>query len=164
MQLPGKIGTGIRYFSVRMANLSAVTGVCNGAPFSFQSGINSFRADSSIQAPDRVCPPIIIHHRSKHGIVWMITFITYFRGFFNHTNAHLFFLLIGELLQTNCSRQSSRSSSNNYNIHFIRLSFHVNSCNFKVDHSESTKGIDLHKTLTFPSWIFISGFHCVVCS
>ena len=54
-----KIGTGILPFSVSIANLSAVTGVLRGAPFSFQSGMSSSSADVSIQAPESVCPPIV---------------------------------------------------------------------------------------------------------
>ena len=52
-----RIGTGIRPVSDRMANLSSVTGVLSGAPFSFQSGISSFKAGGSRQAPDNVWPP-----------------------------------------------------------------------------------------------------------
>jgi hypothetical protein len=39
---------------VRIANLSAVTGVLRGAPFSFQSGINSSSATVSMHAPERI--------------------------------------------------------------------------------------------------------------
>jgi hypothetical protein len=51
---PGRIGTGILDVAVRILNLSVVTGVSRGAPFSFQSGINSFSATGSIQAPDNI--------------------------------------------------------------------------------------------------------------
>ena len=51
---PGRIGTGILEVSVSILNLSAVTGVVRGAPLSFQSGINSFSATGSIQAPDNI--------------------------------------------------------------------------------------------------------------
>ena len=54
-----KIGTGILPFSVRNANLSAVTGVLSGAPFSFQSGISSSSAVVSMQAPERIWPPTV---------------------------------------------------------------------------------------------------------
>src|SRR5689334_20063677 len=36
----------------------SVTGTVSGAPFSFQSGINSLRAMGSLTAPDRMCAPI----------------------------------------------------------------------------------------------------------
>ena len=51
---PGSIGTGIVEVSVSILNLSVVTGVLRGAPLSFQSGINSFSATGSIQAPDNI--------------------------------------------------------------------------------------------------------------
>ena len=54
MNLPGKIGIGIRPFSVRRANLSSLTGVFKGASLSFQSGNNSSKALGSRQAPDNV--------------------------------------------------------------------------------------------------------------
>ena len=38
-------------------NLSLVTAVSSGAPFSFQSGKSSFSAVGSITAPDRMCAP-----------------------------------------------------------------------------------------------------------
>ena len=57
MNLPGKIGIGIRPFSVRRANLSSLTGVFKGASLSFQSGNNSSKALGSRQAPDNVWPP-----------------------------------------------------------------------------------------------------------
>ena len=49
-----KIGTGILPFSVKIANLSAVTGVFNGDSLSFQSGINSSNAVVSMHAPDNI--------------------------------------------------------------------------------------------------------------
>ena len=52
--MPLTIGTGILPFSVRMANLSAVTGVFNGDSLSFQSGINSSSAVVSMHAPDNI--------------------------------------------------------------------------------------------------------------
>jgi hypothetical protein len=54
---PGRIGTDILEVSVSILNLSVVTGVLRGAPLSFQSGINSFSAIGSIQAPDNIWPP-----------------------------------------------------------------------------------------------------------
>ena len=51
---PGKSGTDILEVSVSILNLSVVTGVLRGAPLSFQSGINSFSATGSIQAPDNI--------------------------------------------------------------------------------------------------------------
>lgn len=54
VDLPGKIGKGILFFSVKKANLSDITGVCKGAPLSFQSGISSFKACNSIHAPESV--------------------------------------------------------------------------------------------------------------
>jgi len=51
---PGRIGTGILEVSVSIPNLSVVTGVLSGEPLSFQSGINSFSAIGSIQAPDNI--------------------------------------------------------------------------------------------------------------
>lgn len=56
--LPGKTGIPIFPFVVNNENLSCVTGVFNGAPNSFQFGINSFIEIGSITAPDKICPPI----------------------------------------------------------------------------------------------------------
>ena len=53
------IGTGILPFSVKIANLSAVTGVFNGDSLSFQSGINSSNAVVSMHAPDSIWPPTV---------------------------------------------------------------------------------------------------------
>lgn len=50
---------------MRKANLSLVTGVFNGAPLSFQSGISSFKAIGSRQAPERMCVPISLAFSTK---------------------------------------------------------------------------------------------------
>lgn len=55
--VPGKIGMGKALFCVSIENLSFVTGVCKGAPLSFQSGNSSSKALGSKQAPDSMCPP-----------------------------------------------------------------------------------------------------------
>lgn len=49
---------GILPVFVSKPNLSDVTGVLSGAPFSFQSGISSVNAIGSTQAPESIWPPI----------------------------------------------------------------------------------------------------------